>query len=176
MKTMIALVLSCGLQLAAQDMQSCPMHKDHANNSAQHRSEVEKHGDDAMGFPHDKTTHHFRLYADGGAIEVVVNDSKDSGDLQAIRSHLAHIVVMFSNGDFSIPMFIHRQAPPGVPVMKEKRAAISYSFEELPSGGRVRIKTTDQEALKAVHDFLRFQIEDHHTGDSLDITSLSYSE
>jgi hypothetical protein len=50
---------------------------------------------------------------------------------------------MFSNGEFSIPMFIHDQVPPGVPVMKEKRAEISYSFEELPAGGRVRIKTAN---------------------------------
>ena len=35
----------------------------------------------------------------------------------------------------------------------------------LPAGGRLRIKTADQEVLKAVHDFLRFQIEDHHTDD-----------
>jgi hypothetical protein len=36
----------------------------------------------------------------------------------------------------------------------------------------VRIKTTDQDAVKAVHDFLRLQIEDHHTGDSTDTASL----
>ena len=118
-----------------------------------------------MGFPHDKTTHHFRLLTDGGAIEVTVNDSKDTQDVQAIHSHLAHIVTMFSNGDFSLPMFVHSQVPPGVPVMKEKRRAISYTFEELPDGGRVRIKTEDRDALKVVHDFLRFQIEDHHTED-----------
>ena len=53
---------------------------------------MEKHGDEAMGFPHDKTTHHFLLYSDGGAIEVTVNDNKDSQNLQAIRSHLTHIV------------------------------------------------------------------------------------
>lgn len=28
------------------------------------------------GFPHDQTTHHFRLLPDGGAIEVTVNDAK----------------------------------------------------------------------------------------------------
>jgi hypothetical protein len=50
--------------------------------------------------------------------------------------------------------------------MKEKHAEISYSFEELEAGGRVRIKTANPDALKAVHDFLRFQIEDHHTGDA----------
>lgn len=89
--------------------------------------------------------------------------------LTGIRSHLTHIVTMFSNGEFSIPMFVHDQVLPGVPVMKEKRAEISYSFEELPAGGRVRIKTTDPDPLKAIHDFLRFQIEDHHTEDTTEI-------
>ena len=103
---------------------------------------MEKHGDEAMGFPHDKTSHHFRLYSDGGAIEVTVNDGKDSQNMQAIRSHLTHIVTMFSNGEFSIPMFIHDQVPAGVPVMKEKRADISYSFEELPAGGQVYVRQT----------------------------------
>jgi TusA-related sulfurtransferase len=140
------------------------MHKEHMK-SAQHQADVEKHGDEAMGFPHEKTTHHFRLLPDGGAIEVTVNDSKDTQDVQAIHSHLAHIVTMFSNGDFSLPMFIHSQVPPGVTEMKEKRGAISYTLEELPGGGRVRIKTADRDALNAIHDFLNFQIEDHHTGD-----------
>ena len=130
---------------------------------------MEKHGDEAMGFPHDKTTHHFHLYSDGGAIEVTVNDSKDSQNVQAIRSHLTHIATMFSNGEFSIPMFVHDQVPPGVPVMKEKRTEISYTFEALPAGGTVRIKTTNPDALKAIHDFLRFQIDDHHTGDTTEI-------
>lgn len=125
-----------------------------------------------MGFAHDKTTHHFRLYSDGGATEVTVNDSKDSQNLRAIRSHLTHIVTIFSDGEFSIPMFIHDQVPPGVPVMKEKRAEISYSFEELPAGGRVRIKTKNLVALRAIHEFLRFQIADHQTGDTTDIGSL----
>ena len=172
MKTIIAFLLFGGLQLAAQDMQSCPMHKEHMKEASQHQADVEKHGDEAMGFPHDKTTHHFRLYSDGGAIEVTVNDTKDSQNMQAIRSHLTHIVAMFSQGDFSIPMFVHDQVPHGMPVMKEKGAEIAYSFEELPAGGRVRIKTTNPGALKAVHDFLRFQIEDHHTGDTTDIGSL----
>jgi hypothetical protein len=103
---------------------------------------------------------------------VTVNDDKDSQNLQAIRSHLTHIVTMFSNGEFSIPMFVHDQVPPGVPVMKENRADISYSFETLPAGGTVRIKTANPDALKAIHEFLRFQIADHHTGDTTDIGSL----
>jgi hypothetical protein len=69
-------------------------------------------------------------------------------------------------------MFVHDQTPPGVPAMKENRAEISYSFEPLPTGGRVRIKTTNPEALKATHDFLRFQIKDHQTGDTTNIGTM----
>jgi hypothetical protein len=146
-KTFIAFLLLSGLPLAAQDMRSCPMHRDHMK-ALQNHADVEKHADEAMGFPHDKTAHHFLLYPDGGAIEVTVNDSQDSQNLQAIRSHLTHIVALFSNGDFSIPLLVHDKVPPGVPVMKERHAEISYNAEELPAGGRVRIKTTDPDALK----------------------------
>ena len=172
MKTIITGLLFCALQLTAQDMAMCPKHKEHMKEASQRQADIEKHGDEAMGFPHDRTTHHFRLSSDGGAIEVTVNDSKDAENLRAIRMHLAHIATQFSNGDFAIPMFVHDQVPPGVPAMKEQRATISYRFEELPTGGRVRIKTTNPGALKAIHNFLRFQIEDHHTGDQIEIIPL----
>src|SRR5438132_398413 len=124
MKTAIAFLIFGVLQLAAQDMHSCPMHKEHMKAASQHQVDVEKHGDEAMGFPHDKTSHHFRLYSDGGAIEVIVNDSKDSQNVQAIRSHLTHIVTMFSNGEFSLPMLVHDQVPPGVPVMRSEERRV----------------------------------------------------
>jgi len=83
------------------------MNKEHTKE--RHQADVEKHGDEAMGFPHDSTTHHFRLFPDGGAIEVTLNDSNDTQNIQAIRSHLTHIATMFSNGDVSVPMFVHSQ-------------------------------------------------------------------
>lgn len=169
MKTIAAFLVLSALQVGGQDTDHCPVHQEQTNGSPQHQADVQKHGDEAMGFPHEKTTHHFRLYSDGGAIEVTADDREDSKNIEAIRSHLGHIVKMFSNGDFSTPMFVHDQVPPGVPVMKERRAEISYSFKELPAGGAVRIKTTNQQARQAIHAFLRFQIDDHHTGDSTEI-------
>jgi hypothetical protein len=169
MKTIFAVLLLpllCGLPLPGQDVQSCPMHKEHMKTERQ--ADVEKQGDEAMGFSHDKTTHHFRLLPDGGAIEVTINDGNDSQNVQAIRSHLTHIVAMFSKGDFSVPMFVHSQVVPGTTEMKERRAEISYTFEELPAGARVRISTKNHDALNAIHDFLRFQIQDHHTEDGTD--------
>jgi len=130
-----------------------------------HAADVDSHGDIAMGFPHDKTTHHFRLASDGGAIEVTVNDPKDTQNVDAIRIHLRHIASMFADGNFSTPVFVHRQTPPGVTEMTYRRRDLVFGFEELSAGGKVRITTTNPDALNAVHDFLIFQIRDHQTGD-----------
>ena len=147
-------------------MKDCPMHKEHAD----HHALVQQHGDQAMGFPHDKTTHHFRMASDGGTIEVRANDADDKTNTAAIRSHLAHIASMFTNGDFSAPMFIHNGVPPGVTTMKLMKASIRYAYDDVPSGGRVRITSTDPIAVAAIQDFLRFQITEHQTGDSLELS------
>ena len=150
-----------------ENMKDCPMHAQHAT----HRAVVESHGDMAMGFPHDKTTHHFSLATEGGAIEVTANDPGDLANTTAIRSHLSHIAMMFSNGDFSTPMFIHDGVPSGVTTMKLMKSAIRYTYQEMPNGGKVRINSDDPIAVAAIHDFLRFQIKEHQTGDSLEIAT-----
>ncbi|MEA2174621.1 MAG: hypothetical protein QOD00_2213 [Blastocatellia bacterium] len=130
---------------------------------------VNKRGDRVMGFSHMKATHHFRLAPDGGRIEVAANDPQDTATREQIRMHLSHIAGMFANGDFDAPMLIHARTPPGVPAMKRLKAEISYEYEEREAGGLVRIKTNNARALAAVHEFLRFQIKDHRTGDSLKV-------
>jgi hypothetical protein len=119
-----------------------------------------------MGFSHEKTTHHFILYSDGGAIEVTANDATDSESRDQIQMHLGHIAKMFAAGDFNAPMLVHDKVPPGVPVLERLKADVSYRYEKLDKGGRVRMVTANPEALSAVHEFLRFQISDHQTGDS----------
>jgi hypothetical protein len=158
-----------GQDTKQDDMKDCPMHEQHAAQS--HQTVVENHGDLAMGFPHDKTVHHFRMAADGGAIEITVNESHDKANATAIRSHLSHIARMFGDGDFSTPMFIHDGVPPGVTTMKLMKADIHYTYEEMPTGGRVRINSDSPIALAAIHDFLRFQINEHQTGDSLEVVT-----
>lgn len=131
-----------------------------------HQQGVNARGDHGMGFSHEKTKHHFRLTAEGGAIEVTANDLNDAASIELIRSHLTHIAKMFNDGDFSTPMFIHGEVPPGVPTMKSLKGAIIYTFESIDLGGRVRIATADAAAIESIHDFLRYQIKDHQTGDS----------
>jgi len=131
-----------------------------------HHQAVVERGDHVMGFPHDKATHHFRLYPDGGAIEVESNAGQDVATRDEIRSHFAHIVKMFAVGNFSAPMLIHSQNPPGAETMKKLRDAIQYKLEDTERGARIRITTKNAEAVRGIHAFLRFQISDHQTGDS----------
>lgn len=131
--------------------------------------EVNERGDRVMGFDHQKTKHRFLLHPDGGAIEVTANEADDKESRDLIRKHLGHIAKMFAEGNFKAPMLIHARTPPGVPVMQRLRAEIKYEYEETERGARVRITTADAEARAAVHEFLRFQIEDHRTGDPTEV-------
>ena len=131
---------------------------------------VNEDGDQVMGFAHEKTTHHFRLFAGGGAIEVTANDANDTESRDRIRKHLSHIAQMFSAGNFDAPTLTHGKTPPGVLVMQKTKEEINYKYEENERGGRVRISTNNKEALPAIYEFLRFQITDHQTGDSIDVT------
>lgn len=159
MKTSLTLLLTIGLLGYAQDPKQHP-----ADHSA-----VDKRGDQVMGFSHEKTTHHFRLYADGGAIEVEAKDPKDTASRDQIQTHLAHIAQMFAAGNFNAPMLVHARTPPGVPVLERLKSEVTYRFDKTDRGGKVLITTKNAEALKALHEFLRFQISDHGTGDSTEI-------
>jgi hypothetical protein len=128
-----------------------------------------QHGQQAMGFSQTETTHHFFLTKEGGVIQVEANDPKDTQNRDLIRTHLAHIAQAFAAGDFSDPLAVHDKVPDGVPLMQRLKGDIHYSFEETPSGGRMIVRTVNPEALDAIHQFLRFQIREHQTGDTPDV-------
>jgi hypothetical protein len=137
----------------------CPMHDAH--------SQMNERGEKAMGFSQSATTHHFFLKSDGGVIQVEASDPADATNRDEIRMHLKHIAHAFQTGDFEIPMFVHDTVPPGVPEMKRLRKEINYTFEESSRGGRVVISSANEDAVAAIHNFLRFQIEEHTTGDAM---------
>jgi len=128
-----------------------------------HHAGVNSRGDKAMGFDHSMTTHHFMLRSYGGDIDVSANDPKDTASRDRIRHHLSMIQQKFSSGDFTDPMFIHDRVPPGVPAMKAGK--VTYQFEQTPKGARLKVSSPDEKTIAAIHDFLKFQIEDHQTGD-----------
>lgn len=155
-------------------MKDCPLHEQHmaAKKAAPDHSHdsgsgttLESRGNAAMGFEQSKTTHHFLLKPDGGVIQVQANDAQDTVSREQIRKHFQRIAAAFAAGDFQIPMMVHDTLPPGATTMKRLREKIQYTYEETPTGARLVIKAADPAALDAIHDFLRYQIREHETGD-----------
>jgi SAM-dependent methyltransferase len=145
---------------------SMPAGMSHAEQMAHVKeADTKQHGHVAMGFDPDKTTHHFNLASDGGVIAVAANDPADRGTRDQVRAHLREIAVAFGRGDFQKPFLTHGETPPGVAVMHRLTSEITFVFEETERGGIVRISTSNPEALRAVHQFLTYQITEHATGD-----------
>ncbi len=152
MKThpLLALVFASGLAFAQHD----------------HTAALNQRGDHEMGFSHEKTTHHFELNQDGGIIDVRANDVKDTDSRDQIRGHFHHIVQMFAAGNFNVPMLVHgRKDVPGTAAMSQLKDELHWDLQETPRGARITITADNKPALTAVHEFLRFQIADHQTGD-----------
>jgi hypothetical protein len=122
-------------------------------------------GEKAMGFSQTATTHHFTLLPDGGFVQVQANDAKDAENRDHIRMHLQMQSKRFAAGDFSNSEMTHARVLPGTPQMQTLKSAITYKYEEIERGARLRITSKDAAAVAAIHDFLKFQIEDHKTGD-----------
>lgn len=145
-------------------------HEEHLKQMAKEDA-IKKRGTAAMGFDQDATVHHFRLAPDGGSIEVDVKNTADATNRAAIRAHLKEVALQFASGDFSKPLMTHAENPPGAARMAELRSAIEYAYEDTRDGGRVRIRSSNAEAVRAVHAFLEYQIREHHTHDGATVRS-----
>ena len=157
------LVAATGAMASGQDHSRCPMHSAPAR-----QAQVDHRHQDATGVPTRATEHHFLLSPDGGSIRLGVTDALETEARERVRAHLKQIARAFAAGDFSLPMQIHDQPPPGVETLKARRQKLRYVYSDSPVGGVVAISTADPEALAAVHEFLRFQIRDHGTQDPLE--------
>jgi hypothetical protein len=161
---LLAISLASGLLIRAQEQT-----KRDSKMTQKQMDEMNKRGDKHMGFDHLKTTHHFLLANDGGAIQVEANDAKDTESRDQIRGHLRHITMMFSEGNFEVPMLIHEKTPPGSEVMQKLKGEITYEYKETDRGAMIQISTVNNEARQAIHKFLKFQIKEHMTGDPLEV-------
>jgi hypothetical protein len=141
-------------------------HEEHMKQMAKD-AEMNKRGSLAMGFDQEKVNHHFKLTADGGSIQVSAKQMDDTTTRSQIRDHLKMISKDFANGVFASPVATHGEVPPGVAGLRERKTQITYSYEETPDGARIVIKTANASALASLHEFLRYQIREHATADSL---------
>ena len=145
-----------------------PAGMSHEEHLRQMKDEALKHrGALAMGFDQDKTVHHFLLRTSGGEIVVTAKDPADAVSVAQVRSHFRDIAKSFADGGFDQPVATHGELPPGAAGMAAGKALIRYRYEERPGGASVVIETSDADARRSIHEFLRYQIVEHKTGDPL---------
>ncbi len=99
----------------------------------------------------------FVANADGGDIIIERQVHEDLG-INQIRAHLLLLARSFARGDFAVRGFIHEKPIPGTNVMSDRADKIEYTVEDLPHGGVVHIRTTDPQALQAIHSFISFEL------------------
>jgi hypothetical protein len=150
--------------LAAQTAGVPPLpHPDHSAHHPQPDSAfaaLQERGRIGMGVDQYESTHRFDALTNGGRIEYLLN-SDDPEGITAIRQHLQQITRDFAAGDFTTPGFVHAMVVPGTVTMAARKDRIQYTFRPLPRGGEVNITTADPDALRAIHEFMAFQRQDH---------------
>ena len=140
---------------------AAPLAAQQPNDTAYHS--MQARGKTTMGVDQATSNHGFQSLPDGGRI-LFVRKIDDTAGVRKIRAHLHDMQRAFGSGDFSMPMFIHMKSVPGVDVMSERHAQITYKETDLPNGGQLQITTTDSVAIAAIHRFLAFQRDEHHAG------------
>jgi hypothetical protein len=126
-------------------------------------------GNRAMGFDQARAFHHFHLRPNGGIIEIHANDPSDAQTASQVAAHLEHIARSFADGNFDASIATHGEEPRGVGTLQRLKTDVRYTFRPSSVGGRVVISSERPEAVAAIHEFLRYQIREHHTGDSTDV-------
>jgi hypothetical protein len=124
---------------------------------------VQARGGVAMGVNQYTSRHVFEPLPDGGRI-ALRREAADSEGAAQIRRHMHEIAGRFAAGDFALPGFVHARVVPGTEIMAARRAAIAYVVDTLPRGAALRIRSADSTAVRAIHEFLAFQRQDHHAG------------
>ena len=123
---------------------------------------MQSRGAHVMGVDQYTSAHVFEDLADGGRVVLERDDLSDSAAIATIRVHMREIAASFRAGDFTKPFQVHAQTVPGTAVLRDRRAAISYAPIDRPRGGEVRITSRDSTAVRAIHEFLAFQRDQHH--------------
>jgi hypothetical protein len=117
------------------------------------------------GFDSDRVTRHFYVLKNGGAVEITAKDPNDEATIKAIQAHLKKESDQLTKGNFEIAANIYGRTPESAPQLKKLRDDVTYATVPQENGGVLRMLTVNPTAKSAIHDYLRFQIDQLKTGD-----------
>jgi hypothetical protein len=117
------------------------------------------------GFDSERVVRHFYLLKNGGAVEVVVKDPHDETTIKAVQAYLKKESDLWAKGNFDNVNAIYGKLPEGTPQLKKMRDSVTFAAVPEENGGVLRLLTVSPQAKSAIHDYLRFQIDQFKTGD-----------
>jgi hypothetical protein len=118
-------------------------------------------------FDKTRTKLHFELLPNGGAIDLTAKSPPNAKTEEELQALAQYISASLASGNFALQIFVEPVAPPNLPQLTKHKDDFAYQIEKVANTTRIRIATTDMVALQALHDFLRFEIVAHKTGDSM---------
>lgn len=117
------------------------------------------------GFESERVNRHFYVLKNGGVTEVTVKDPADEATLKAIQTHLKKEAELYAKGNFENITAMYGKAPDSVVMMKKFRDEITYAMVPEENGAVIRMFTVNPQAKAAIHEYLKFQIDQLKTGD-----------
>ncbi len=118
-----------------------------------------------VGFDSERVQRHFYVLKNGGAIEVLANDANDAATIKAIQSYLKKESELYTKGNFENASAMYGKAPDGTITLKKLRDDVSFVMVPEENGAVLRMLTVNPQAKNAIHDYLKYQIDQLKTGD-----------
>ena len=117
------------------------------------------------GFDNERVNRHFYVLKNGGAVEITVKDPNDEATIKAIQAHLKKESDLWTKGNFETLTTVYGRPPEGAAQLKKLRDEVTYAVVAEENGAVIRMFTVNQSAKSAIHDYLKFQIDQLKTGD-----------
>jgi hypothetical protein len=129
--------------------------------TGERQDEVAERGAEVMPFDLDATTHRFEPTGDGLVQTVVADDPDDDEQVRLVRQHLTEEAERFATGDYADPAAIHGDDMPGLAELEAGASAITVTYDDTATGGRLTFRTGRAELVDALHRWAEAQTMDH---------------
>lgn len=123
----------------------------------------------ALGTDVDKVVQHYYLVKNGGVIEFTAKDPADNATIATVQKYLEAQKDLFEKGKAEADAEIYGKIPDGLPALKKLRNEITFFAVNTDSGAALRMFSVNEQARQAIQDFMKFQINEHKTGDPLQV-------
>jgi hypothetical protein len=117
------------------------------------------------GVDSERVNRHFYVLKNGGAVEITAKDANDDATIKAIQTYLKKESDLWMKGNFDNIAAVYGRAPEATTQLKKLRDNVTYAVVPEENGAVVRMLTINPMAKSAIHDYLRFQIDQLKTGD-----------